>query len=187
MSRSGNAAFDALLGAPHKDVVLLVYLGLLTPVRLAICAHDVPHDGHTWIASWGGASVSAVQETAQSMEGIQIELACNDITLAAALAEDVYGARCELHMGIIDAVGDLQVDPSVWVGQLDRVGISDAPGRAAVVLFAEHRLADWDRPIGGSYSNADQQQRWPGDLGLQYATDIEDKAIVWPGAEFFKR
>ena len=35
-------------------------------------------------------------------------------------------------------------------------------------------------------SDQDQQAKYPGDLGMQYATTVSSKTIVWPASEWFE-
>ena len=43
----------------------------------------------------------------------------------------------------------------------------------------ESRLADWERPRVSRYTDADQQQRFPGDLGCRFAPQMVEKELVW--------
>ena len=51
--------------------------------------------------------------------------------------------------------------------------------QSEVLLTAENRLADWDRPRIRRYNDADQQSEYPGDLGMQFAEQMVNKTILW--------
>ena len=50
---------------------------------------------------------------------------------------------------------------------------------ATVNITAESRLIDWARPRIRRYTNADQNERFPGDKGFEFVSDTTDKEIVW--------
>ncbi len=49
----------------------------------------------------------------------------------------------------------------------------------SVALTVESRFAAWDRANTRRFNNADQQGRYPGDLGLQFVEQATDKQVAW--------
>ncbi len=52
---------------------------------------------------------------------------------------------------------------------------------ATIVVTAESRLIDWNRPRIRRYTDGDQQERFSGDLGFQFMSDASEKEINWGG------
>lgn len=48
------------------------------------------------------------------------------------------------------------------------------------------KFAALDRPRTERYANSDQQQKYPGDLGMQYASTVSSAEVIWPAASWFK-
>lgn len=188
-ARNVSTAFATALAGAHVHVFPLLELGWSSGTQY-LCGldHDVPWSGNTYAAALGMLNIEAVRETGSSYEGLRITLAgITSTSLALGLAEPMQGRPVTLRMAALDAGGALVVDANCWSGLLDVPLISDGRDGATVTLQAEHRMATWDRPRTRRYTDAQLQQDYPGDLGLQYVAEMENKRLTWPRAEYFKQ
>lgn len=57
---------------------------------------------------------------------------------------------------------------------------------STVVVSCQGKFAALDRERSERYSDQEQQRKHPGDLGLQYATTVSSKEVIWPSASWFR-
>lgn len=178
--------------------------------------HDVDALGHTYTRGLGVMSISPIEDTGDSVQGLQVQVAgALSANIALALTERVQGRPIVLRSGLVvqasearwvDSSGifrswvtstgapatwgtdgpTLLIDPNVWAGTMDTLTIDGRDDSMVVTISAEHPLATWDRPRPVRYTHAQQQLMHPGDLGLEYVASLAEKQIVWPGKAFFK-
>lgn len=188
-ARNVSTAFATALAGAHVNLFLLVEIGWSSGTQY-LCGLDYPVTwaGNTYSPALGLISVEPVTETGNSWEGLQITLAgVTSSSIALGLAEPMQGRPITLRLAALDGSNAVQVDANCWSGLLDAPTLSDGQQGAALVLRAEHRMANWDRARVRRCTDAQLQQDYPGDLGLQYVAEMENKRIVWPSAEFFKQ
>jgi hypothetical protein len=141
--------------------------------------------------SWGGYDWSGVG-TLGSIEGLDEN---SDLTrktvnftltgipndlLAAFLNEHYQGRSAKVYIGFFDnTTYQLVANPAnLFIGKMDNVKTKFGK-TFSISLSAENRMASWNRPVVRRYNDADQQSRFPGDLGLQFITQAATKEIVW--------
>lgn len=187
-TRNVSSNFVTAISGAHVHVFPLVEIGFASGTQY-LCGldHAVPWNGNSYSAALGLMQIEPVKEKGSSYEGLKVTIAgVTSGSLALALTEKMQGRTITLRLAALDAGNALQVDANCWSGLLDTPVITDGPDGATVTLQAEHRMATWDRPRVKRYTDATLQKDYPGDLGLQYVAEMENKQIVWPSAEFFK-
>lgn len=114
--------------------------------------------------------------------GITLELSgIPSNTLSIALQEELQNRKAQVWLGFFDSNYQLVTSPLLlFRGRMDTMNIQMGD-EATVVVTAESRLIDWDRPRIRRYTDADQQELFPGDLGLQFVSPTTEKEIVWGG------
>lgn len=65
--------------------------------------------------------------------------------------------------------------PSISYGQESRV-----------VVQCKGKFAALDRPRTERYADQDQQRKYPGDVGMQYASTVSSRDVIWPASSWFK-
>lgn len=188
-ARNLTSGFAAALLAGHVRAFALVDIGWTSGAQY-LCGLDfaVSSGGNTYQPTLGLLNIETVRETADSFEGLKIDLAgVSSSSLAIALAERMQGRPLMLRMAVLDATNTLQVDANCWSGLLDSPLIVDGRDGAKVTLNVEHRLARWDKPMTKRYTHAQLQADFPGDLGAEYIGQTEQMVVTWPQAEFFRR
>lgn len=100
--------------------------------------------------------------------------------VSVVLNQHYQGRPATLYLGYLDLTTNRLVDdPAIlYRGRMDSVLI-DQGDDLSVALTVESRFAAWDRPVVRRYNDADQQSRYPGDLGLQFVEQTTDRQIVW--------
>lgn len=122
-------------------------------------------------------SISPIQETAEmSAKGVSLTLAANSELTALALANPYQNREAIIYFGI---VGDESNMCEVFSGYMDSMNIEENPEFSVIELGIENRLIDLERPRVLKYTDASQQDRFSGDLGLQYVADLQDQRLPW--------
>ena len=178
----------AALQAAHVTHFTLLELQLDSGTQyLAALAHNVEVDGTTYLAAQGIGSIEPVRETAAEAAGLAFTLsAVPSAAIASALAEPLQGRPVILKFVILDGTTP-RLDPVAWQGTLDAPTITDGGATAEIRVTAEHALLRWQQPTGQRFADADHQQRHPGDPFFQYAAQVAQDTLVWPGKEFYRQ
>lgn len=147
------------------------------------------HDGVgtlTWednayagVGNYGG--VSAVEEDSElSASKVSFTLSGIDPTLISiALGEQYQGRPITSYVAFLDEAGQIILDPVVeFQGRMDTMNLT-LGALATIELTAVDARADWDRPRIGRWNGADQQARFPGDKGLDFAEQTTEKELRW--------
>jgi len=67
----------------------------------------------------------------------------------------------------------------IFSGYMDEMNIEEAPETSTIELKVENKLIDLERARTRRYTNAYQKSVYPGDLGLDFVEDLQDKKVVW--------
>lgn len=59
-------------------------------------------------------------------------------------------------------------------------------GETSIDIPIQSRMVAKNRERSERYADADQQKKYPGDLGMQYATEVGKKTVRWPAASWFE-
>lgn len=142
---------------------------------------DLPFNSETYLGIGDLGKISQIEEgIEQRAFGISLQLsgvASSNVSLA--LSEELQNRKLEVWLGFFDSSYALVVDPVLlFRGRMDTMDIKLGK-TATIVVTGESRLIDWARPRIRRYTDGDQQERFPGDLGFQFTSDASDKEIVW--------
>jgi hypothetical protein len=143
--------------------------------------------------TWGGSSWDGVGELGGISiveEGVEIRPLRVKLTLSgidaslvsSAMTEEYHGRPADIYAGALDSDYQLVADPDViWSGYMDHMAVSLDKGTGIIELVCENKFARWDLQRTIYYSDAEQQARFPGDLGLEYQAQLQDKNDQWGG------
>lgn len=137
--------------------------------------------GFDWYGAGEMGTLSAIDEDDQLQAGsVELGLSGLDATVvSAALNEDYLGRPAKLWFAVLDEEHKLIGEPigpfSYTMDIMDGV----VGPTSAVKLTAQNKLADWARPKERRYTDTDQQQEFPGDLGLEFVSQMVDKELEW--------
>lgn len=139
-------------------------------------------DGRTYTGVGTLLDISDIQEsTTLAANGVKVTLSgVLSSLLSIARDEDYQGRTLEVLFAAISDAGTLLNDPIImFSGFMDTMTINDGGDTATIILSVENRLIEFERTRVRRYTAEDQQIDHPGDLGLEFVADLEEKEIVW--------
>ena len=186
------------LAAPVLAAIAGGSVALVQLVRIQFTSGDVLLNASNWDLAWdsltyqgayGLGSISPVTDQPGQVQGITMSLDGGDplrIALALDSADEVQGAVVTLRTALVETSTYTILDaPIDWLGKCDTMGISEDGQSAAVSVSAESKAVDLLRGTPSTYSDADQQAAFSGDLAFQYFVSQIDQPVVWPSREYF--
>lgn len=178
-SATNNASQDEVIRP-----ITLIRLDYESGVVTASSAdRDFDYSGETYVGLGNLGTISKIEEAAEvramgvtcTLTGIPSDF------ISAALGENYQGRDARIYLGFLDSNYSLIADPLlVFQGRMDTQDIRLGKD-ATVSVNIESRLVDWERPRVRRYTNEDQQNKYPGDKGLEFVSQMVEKEIVWPG------
>jgi hypothetical protein len=183
MPRALTAAQVAALSAGVLRPALFVE-GLFDSgtIRLWSGMGPIMIDGVQWTGAGHVLAISGFEEgMALEANGISITLSGMPGDLVSlVISEPLQNRRMNIYMAMFDDSG-LMIGPLIklFCGRADVPSIEDSAETCTITITVENRLRDLMRARGRRYEDADQQSVYPGDLGFQYVTSIQDKKIKW--------
>ena len=192
MTRTVSGAVATALAQPNVGVVLFVEMLFDgAPLRVCSAGFDLSWNGETWL---GVGQLGAVEEVRETESGEVTGLAfvlsgVPSASIALALGT-VYQRRVvNVYVGFLNLPSHaILADPVLeWSGLIDQMTVVDDGATSVIRITAENELFDFARPHVLYWSDEDQQKLYPGDTGLRFAKQLNERQLVWPTAEFFRR
>lgn len=182
MSRTLTAGVSSAVASGHVRPVVFVELDTESGMmRYSSADRSLTFSALTFTGLGDLGTISPLREpTDLSAEGITIAISgIPDTYINIALNTAIQGRRARVWLGFLDANYALIADPALlFTGRMDNQSIKLGE-TATVMTNIEGRMADWDRPRVRRYTDADQQARFPGDRGIEYASDTTEKILDW--------
>lgn len=175
--RTAPSEFSEDSLAPFLAVELNFDSGIL---RLWNGYSDITIDGASYTGSGNLLQISEIEENGEvAARGVSITLTgLSTEIISIALQENYQNRTAKVFIGAIKSDGTIQ-SYQVFGGRLDVLGIEESGETASVSVTAENRLIDLERPRIRRYTSEDQKSLYPGDLGLDYVNDLQDKTLDW--------
>lgn len=182
MSRDLTAAARIAAESDHVRPVTLVHIALdVDPVYVNSSDRNLTYAGNVYLGVGTLGAISAIQESS-SLQASGIKLTMSGIPqsyVTLVLDQDYQGRTVTIYQGFLNDSYALIANPILqWTGSIDQMGITLSE-TATVSLTAENQLIRWETPNVRRYTDADQQARFPGDLGLQFVAQTVEKEILW--------
>ena len=174
----------ALLNALDDEVVKPFFAVELlfdsAPIRLWTGLGDATIDSNTYIGTGNLLDISAVEETSEiAVRGATITLSGMDsAVISLALQSSYQGRVCNLYFGVVDGTTYSGLT-EVFSGYMDEMNIQEGPEFGTIELKVENKLIDLERSRVRRFSSGYQKSVYPGDRGLDFVEDLQDKEIVW--------
>ena len=197
---------DAILGAIEDSVVYPFFAVQFDfdsqPIRVWTGTGTLVYEGLSYTGTGNLLNVSSIEETSEmavrgatlTMTGIPSEL------LSLALQEPYQGRACNIYFGMFRK-GALLTESSVYLlkedggkifletqetgltqlftGYMDEMNIEEGADFATIEMRVENKLIDLERARVRRFTSAYQKSKYPGDKGLDFVEDLQDKEIVW--------
>jgi len=181
--RSLSASMVTEVTTAQLAPVLLASLSFSTPVYLWSGYGNLVYNSTTYLGLGTLGTISPLEETTDlAARGLTLRLSgVPTANVSLALTENYQGRECSIMFGALSpTAGTLIASPvTVFAGRMDVMQISDDGNTAEITMTAESKLMDFKRPREIRYTDEEQQQLFPGDVGLEFVNDIQEKAIYW--------
>ena len=181
--RSLSASMVTEVTTAQLAPVLLASLSFSTPVYLWSGYGNLVYNSTTYLGIGTLGTISPLEETTDlAARGLTLRLSgVPTANVSLALTENYQGRECSIMFGALSpTAGTLIASPvTVFAGRMDVMQISDDGNTAEITMTAESKLMDFKRPREIRYTDEEQQQLFPGDVGLEFVNDIQEKAIYW--------
>jgi hypothetical protein len=136
-------------------------------------------NGHTWLGAGKLAGLSGISESGgMNADGLVCTLSGipNDL-LTKALSELRHSKKGTLWFAYLDAGDAVIPDPyQLFSGVVDAAVVRRGRKTSTIAITYENRSID-GRARSRRYTNEDQQIDFPGDTGLRYINDLQDKTL----------
>ena len=162
----------------------------------------VLQDGTQWVGAGSILDISAIEETAEmAVKGATITISgVSSEALSLALSEPYQGRVCNIYFGTFSTGAILQESGSflllqdgskiniqdgstgfnqIFSGYMDQMNIQEDADTSTVSLIVENKLVDLERARVARFTSGYQKSIYPGDLGLDFIEDLQDKKIPW--------
>lgn len=139
-------------------------------------------DGKEWIGAGQFIGISDIDESSEIVAtGITVTLSGVDPALVSAVvAEARQNLPGRIWTGFLTEAGAVVPSPyRAFRGRLDVPSITDGPDTCTISVTYENVLGDLLRPREIRFTDEAQQALFPGDIGFQYVTAIQDQPLVW--------
>jgi len=188
MTRGFSTAVNTALQAQNVNLVMFAKLEFPSGT---LYVHNglgtYTWDSQNWLGVGDLGSISKVEEGVDvSPYAITLTLSGLDATISgAALTEDYFMHPVTVYLGVLDSDDTLIDTPTqVWAGFMDQMNLTvGADGGDAIQLIAESELSRFDKSKNLMYTNANQQQRYSGDLFFSHIHKVEGAKIKWGASE----
>ena len=155
---------------------------------------------------WAGAgtllNISTVEETSElAVKGATITLTgIPSEVISLALSQPYQGRVCNIYFGTFTTGNVLQENSdyillqdgskievqstskgfnSIFSGYMDQMNIAENAETASIELSVENKLIDLERARVARFTSGYQKSIYPGDLGLDFVEDLQDRNISW--------
>jgi hypothetical protein len=163
-------------------------------------------DGTEWVGLGQLLNISSIEETSEmSVKGASISLSgIPSNLLSLALSEPYQGRIAKIYFGtfqqgsILQETSDyiLLQDGSrinleststgfneLFSGYMDQMNIEESGDTATIEMMVENKLIDLERARVARFTSGYQKSVYPGDLGMDFIEDLQDKRVSWGRAE----
>jgi hypothetical protein len=168
-----------------ESVVLLGFIELDFAsgfLRLTSAPFPVTWNSQTWVGAGALLTISTPKEIAGTQaEGFSVTISgIPTAYVTTALTEVYQGRAARFWFAPLDVDSHaILADPVLLInGRMDNM-LLELGEEASIAVNVETRMLDLDRVKIRRYTDADQQARYSGDLGLEFVNELQNKQLVW--------
>ena len=143
---------------------------------------DITLNSETYVGAGTLLTISGVEENRElKSSGVSISLSAMDETvLSYALTENYQNRPVTILMGfLMGGSNESAGEVTIFKGRMVNLTINDDPNGSTVVIDAENRLVDLERPSNLRYTAESQQFLHSGDTSFNRIQQLQDKQITW--------
>lgn len=151
-------------------------------VRIWTGTFDLNWDDKLWIGAGALIGLGPLEDTTDivasgttvSLSGVPLDL------IALAIQEARQGKPGRIWLALLTEEQEVIADPlQAFSGRLDVPQISEDGATCTITLSYESRLIDLGSARNWRYTHESQQALYPGDMGFEHVTSIQDREITW--------
>lgn len=182
MSRDLDSALVTEITAPRlRPIFMAEFLFDGGDVRFWNGLGELTYGGNVYTGAGNLLGISEYEET-QKLEAIGLTFTLSGISssiLEVALDEPYQGRVCNLYFAAIDSAGSLIAPYLTFSGLMDVMEITEAGETCSISVSAESKMIIITRNKEKRYTDEDQKNDYPNDLGFQFVTQLQDKEVIW--------
>lgn len=181
MNRLIDAVAAAALRSSHVPYLFFVQMDFSSPLRVCSAAYDIAWNGYMWLGLGTLGGLEPIEEQA-SLEATGVRLTLTGVptsVIGISLAEQYQGRPCQIWFAPLRADMQLVAQPiRLFSGRMDTMD-TEVGDTATITVTAESRMVSWDKARVRRYNNEDQQNRYPGDRGFEFVSQMVEKNLLW--------
>lgn len=181
----------ALGGRNVRHSYLVLFDFVSEPMRVWTGAGKITTGSEDWYGVGALGSISGLEqaingqapETTFVVSGINAEI----VTIArdewdAEAKDRLVKVLLQFHSDTTDGPLETFDAPySIWAGRMQTPRFeAQGPRTRKITVAAESLFSLRSRPSFSQYTDADQQQRFPGDPGFEFVPGLVNKTVPWP-------
>ena len=171
---------DAMAGG-HVSWFWLVKMELASGnLFLTSLDFDVTVGGNVYVGMRGLGSIAPIEESDNGATGITLTMAgVTEAHIASILSENIQGKKITVQLAVLNTSTEpplVAIDDNVWQGLLDTQNYNES--ESTIIVTAENRLIEWDRPKLLRFSDQDLKRTRPTDNFFKYADTMANKEII---------
>lgn len=182
MSRGLAAGVLSQIAAPSVQPILFFFGEFTTgDVRMWSGLGNISWDGQTWLGAGNLVQISNIEEPGEiKAQGVIVTFNGIPSELISLVLQSVrQGAVGKVWLGFLSS-GSIVANPwLLFEGRLDVPVINEEAETCSITITYESRLIDLTRARTRRYTDQDQQNEYPGDLGMEYVASLQEKEIAW--------
>jgi len=159
------------------EMFSLIKMGFATPQYLTDAYKNVTAGGNSYLASGNLLSISSItEETVLTVGSMSVSFSgVNQANISVALTENYVDEVVQWQMGFFDSSGTSVIDPVLlFDGRIENFSLSEDPesGVSTITWSVASHMSDFKKVAGRRTNTKDQEIYFPGDLGLNFASEI---------------
>ena len=183
MSRNLSTINTAQVDSSHVHLVTMVKMEFDTPLYTHSDVGTINWGGNDYLGVGGYGGISSTKET-EILGPSSITLTLSGVDsdyIAEALDSGNLFDKITIYQAYRQDDGTIYDDPwTVWKGWFDSSAIA-MDAESSVSITCQHDLSMLNEKVGSRYSDEDQQNRYSGDVGLEFTSDAQGLKLLWAG------
>jgi hypothetical protein len=150
-------------------------------VFMSTADRNIVTQGKTWQAMSRFGKIDMLTEGITNSEsGWMMRLDAVPLAQLEGMAAFLKNDRVVLYVGLVDGGNQLLAPiKSIGSGRVFDNKIDVADGYGSIAVSVRSGLANWSRNNGSRYSQEAQQQKHPGDMGLNFVAGLSQTKVLW--------
>ena len=182
MPRDIPAALQTEFDARRNHIFHLLQFEFDTPTYYTDLPRSIVFGGNTYISAGDMIAVEDVTEELElKYDTLSVMLSgVSQANIAIALTAAYLDKKVKMHIGAVDTSGVVVVDPmEYYTGLVESFSIREdvKTGESIIVWVTGSHWSLFDKVSGRMTNDADQQYHFPGDKGLEFASEIVTEQV----------